>query len=238
MNGAKLANYLAKFSYLRLRSQKAMLSVKSFTFNPFQENTYIVFDDETLDAAIIDPGCSNASEENALAEFISRRNLKVRYLLNTHCHIDHVLGNTFCKNTYQVPLFIHQNEIPILDSVTNYAPTFGINNYQGASPDQFLVEGQTISIGNATLKVIFTPGHAPGHVAFYEEKEGLIIVGDTLFFESIGRTDLPGGNFQTLETTIRTKLYTLPAAVIVYPGHGPKTSIGYEKLNNPFVNAQ
>lgn len=215
-----------------------MLSVKSFTFNPFQENTYIVFDDETLDAAIIDPGCSNSSEESALSEFITRRNLKVKYLLNTHCHIDHVLGNTFCKNTYQVPLHIHSDELPILAAVEAYAATFGITNYQPATADHFLTEGQTITIGNAHLKVLFTPGHAPGHISFYEEKEGIIIVGDTLFFESIGRTDLPGGNFQILETTIRTKLYTLPAAVIVYPGHGPKTSIGYEKLNNPFVNAQ
>ena len=215
-----------------------MLSVKSFTFNPFQENTYIVFDDETLDAAIIDPGCSNTSEEGALSEFISRRNLKVKYLLNTHCHIDHVLGNTFCKNTYRVPLHIHSEELPILAAVEAYAATFGITNYQPATADHFLTEGQTITIGNAHLKVLFTPGHAPGHISFYEEKEGLIIVGDTLFFESIGRTDLPGGNFNTLENTIRTKLYTLPSAVIVYPGHGPKTSIGYEKLNNPFVNAQ
>jgi glyoxylase-like metal-dependent hydrolase (beta-lactamase superfamily II) len=215
-----------------------MLSVKSFTFNPFQENTYIVFDDETLDAAIIDPGCSNSSEESALSEFISRRNLKVKYLLNTHCHIDHVLGNTFCKNTYQVPLHIHSEELPILAAVEAYAATFGITNYQPATADHFLTEGQTITIGNAHLKVLFTPGHAPGHISFYEEKEGIIIVGDTLFFESIGRTDLPGGNFNTLENTIRTKLYTLPSAVIVYPGHGPKTSIGYEKLNNPFVNAQ
>jgi len=213
-----------------------MFTVKAFIFNLFQENTYVVYDDETLHAAIIDPGCSNPEEEATLSDFISRRNLKVQFILNTHCHIDHVLGNYYCKQKYDVPFLMHKLDLPTLYGVKNYSATFGITDYQALEPDGFIEPGSSIILGNCKLQVLFTPGHAPGHVAFYEEREGIIIVGDTLFFESIGRTDLPGGNYETLVSSIHKVLFSLPAAVIVYPGHGPKTSIGYEKMNNPYVS--
>jgi hydroxyacylglutathione hydrolase len=155
-------------------------------------------------------------------------------LLNTHCHIDHVLGNSFVKEKYNVKLYIHQKDEVVLKAVSVYAPNYGFHQYQPAEPDAYLEEGNAITFGNQTLEIIFVPGHSPGHVAFYHRGEKIIIGGDVLFNNSIGRTDLPGGHFDTLINSIHQKLFTLPDDVTVYPGHGPETTLGYEKATNPF----
>jgi len=210
-----------------------MLHIQVFLFNPFQENTYVLYD-ETNEAIIIDPGCYEEDEKKELTEFIRSKHLKVTMLLNTHCHIDHVLGNAFVKTTFKTKLYIHRADEPVLKAVSVYAPNYGFYQYQEATPDAYLTEGDEIILGNQKFAVLFVPGHAPGHVAFYNEKEKVVIGGDVLFQNSIGRTDLPGGDFDTLIKSIHEKLFTLPDSVTVYPGHGPKTTIGYEKITNPF----
>ena len=210
-----------------------MIHIQSFKFNPFEENTYVVYD-ETLEASVIDPGCYEKEEQNLLTDFILAKNLNVKILLNTHCHIDHVLGNDFVKHQYKVPFFIHPTELPVLKAVKTYAPNYGFPRYQEALPDGELREGTRIKFGNSSLEILFLSGHSPGHVGFYESNQKILISGDVLFYHSIGRTDLPGGNLDTLIKNIHQKLFVLPDDVMVYSGHGPITSIGEEKVHNPF----
>ncbi|HTE32295.1 MAG TPA: MBL fold metallo-hydrolase [Chryseolinea sp.] len=211
-----------------------MLQVQSFVFNPFEENTYVLYD-ETKECVIIDPGCYDGDEKKELLDYIQSNELQVKKLLNTHCHVDHVLGNDFVKQTFNVKLFMHELDVPVLKAVNVYAPSYGFYQYQETTPDEFLAEGDKVEFGNQSLSVLFVPGHAPGHIALYSEKDKLVVSGDVLFYNSIGRTDLPGGNFETLMESIRKKLYILPDDVIVFPGHGPKTSIAFEKRSNPFT---
>jgi hydroxyacylglutathione hydrolase len=210
-----------------------MLHIKSFTFNPFAENTFVVFD-ETNNAIIIDPGCSDPNEEAHLAEYIARNTLTIKKLINTHCHIDHVLGNYFIKSTYNAPLIIHSLEEPLLKAVKTYAPNYGFPHYHEVQPDGFLTEDDIVTIGNYEFNVLFVPGHSPGHIALFNKDSKILISGDVLFENSIGRTDLPGGDYDTLIESIQTKLFQLPDEVTVYCGHGPPTTIGYEKKTNPF----
>lgn len=210
-----------------------MISIKSFVFNAFMENTYILYD-ETKECVVIDPGCYDQHERNILSEFIKEKNLKVVKLLNTHCHIDHVLGNDFIKNEYKVYLYIHQLEAATLKSVEVYAPAYGFKNYNATKADLYLSEGVDVTFGDSKLEVIFAPGHAPGHVVFHSVEQNFIIGGDVLFRRSIGRTDLPGGDHETLIKSIKTKLFPLDNDTQVYSGHGDVTSIGYEKKYNPF----
>lgn len=210
-----------------------MLQLQSFAFNPLQENTYVLFD-ETKECVIIDPGCYEREEQYDLADFIETNQLKVVKLLNTHGHVDHVLGNAFVKETYKTKLYIHEQDAATLKAVKVYAPHYGFFQYQEAEPDIYLKEGEPVTFGNQSLDVLFVPGHAPGHVAFYHAASKTLIGGDVLFYNSIGRTDLPGGNYDTLINSIQQKFFTLPDDVTVYPGHGPETTIGYEKKTNPF----
>lgn len=182
----------------------------------------------------MDPGCSDEREQVQLKTFIDQQKLRVKLLLNTHCHIDHVLGNKFVKETYKVNLLIHRTEEPVLKAVEAYAPSYGFHLYQHQPPDGFLEEGDYIKLGNQTFFVLFVPGHSPGHVAFYSEKNRVLMGGDVLFYNSVGRTDMPGGDQDLLINSIHTKLFTLPDHVKVYPGHGPETTIGFEKKTNPF----
>ncbi|MGE9311802.1 MBL fold metallo-hydrolase [Niabella sp. CJ426] len=211
-----------------------MLSVHKFTFNPIQENTYVLYA-ENGDCCVIDPGCYFEEERNELMRFIQSKNLKPVYLLNTHCHLDHVFGNKFVSETWQLPLYLNETEKMVLSFAPKSADIYGLpfENYDGEM--KWLLPGDIISIGDNELKVLFTPGHSPGSVSFYNEKDGYVISGDVLFSGSIGRTDLPGGDYDELERSIKTELYTLPDATKVYSGHGGGTSIGYEKRNNPFV---
>jgi glyoxylase-like metal-dependent hydrolase (beta-lactamase superfamily II) len=211
-----------------------MLSVKSFTFRPVQENTYILYN-EKGDCCIIDPGCYLPKERDDLKTGIEKTNLNPILLLNTHCHLDHVFGNKFVNDTWALPLHIHALEKPVLD----FAPQAGnmwqlpFDNYEG--PLVYIKEGEKIKVGDDELAILLVPGHSPGSIAFYNEAGGFIIGGDVLFRESIGRTDLPGGNYETLLQSIHTHFFTLPDETKVYSGHGPVTTIGYEKRNNPFV---
>lgn len=210
-----------------------MLSIRTFTFNAFSENTYVV-SDETLAAVIIDPGCYTRDEQLELSSFIEAQNLKIAFILNTHCHIDHVLGNHFAKDKYKVPLLLHKIEESQLRAVKNYAPLYGFEGYRETEPDAFVDTKDLISFGNTHWKILFLPGHAPGHIGFYDDHEKILFSGDVLFAGSVGRTDLPGGNFETLIKSIHQHVFTLPDSTVVYPGHGPTTTVGEEKISNPF----
>ena len=213
-----------------------MMQIKAFTFNPFEENTFVLYD-ETGEGIIIDPGCYEQREREALQTFVAEEELTIKHLINTHCHIDHVLGNAWAARTFGLVLTMHRLDLPTLKANEVVGPNYGFAQYEALSPTHFFDDGDTVSFGNTTLEVRFTPGHAPGHVVLYHAPTQVVIGGDVLFRGSIGRTDLPGGDFDTLARSIRHQLYTLPDAVTVYPGHGPETTIGFEKANNPFVPA-
>lgn len=210
-----------------------MSTVKIFPNNPFEENTHIVYDDSGQ-CVIIDPGMSNGAEENAVVNFIKENNLKPVLLLNTHCHIDHILGNKFVFDQYGLKPQYHAGEQPVLDDAPTRAPQFGLRYELSPQPDKYLEETGEVKFGNTTFKLLFAPGHSPASLCFYDEASGFIIGGDVLFRNSVGRSDLPGGNHQLLIKNIEEKLFTLPDSVTVYPGHGIETTIGYEKINNPF----
>ena len=211
-----------------------MIQVKSFTCNPYQENTYLLFD-ETLECVIVDPGMYTGDEQNAVLKYIAEKKLKPVLLLNTHCHIDHVLGNKFVFDTYGLFPQFHKGEETVLNAVVSYAPQMGIRYEISPLPEVYLSENGHIEFGSSKLEIIFAPGHSPAHLCFYCADADFLIGGDVLFYQSIGRTDLPGGNHQQLIQNIKEKLFTLPDNCIVYPGHGPTTTIGYEKQNNPFL---
>jgi hydroxyacylglutathione hydrolase len=211
-----------------------MLTVKSFEFNPVQENTYVLSNQKDA-CMIIDPGCYFGNERLALQEHIEQQGLSPRLLLNTHCHLDHVFGNQFVSTTWDLPLHLHEKEQQVLA----VAPTMGLQwgmpfeNYRG--PLHLLVPGRTIDMDDDHLEILFLPGHSPGSVGFYYPEGGFLIGGDVLFRESIGRTDLPGGDHATLLRSIREQLWPLPDKTVVYPGHGEPTTIGWEKKHNPFL---
>ncbi|MES2628053.1 MAG: MBL fold metallo-hydrolase [Bacteroidota bacterium] len=214
-----------------------MAKIEFLTVNPFQENTYVIFD-ETLECAIIDPGVSNSYEQSMLEQIIDKHQLKPVLLLNTHCHIDHVLGNSYVAKKWNLQLGIHQKDKIMLDAATDRSMNWGIPYDQSPEPGYFITEGETLKFGNTELEVRFVPGHAPGHIVFIDHSSKTVIAGDTLFNGSIGRTDLPFGDFSILEKAIREQLYTLPDDYTVYPGHGPSTTIGQEKTTNPFVKSK
>ena len=210
-----------------------MITVHSFVFNPFSENTYVLYD-ETSECVIIDPGCFSQDERMQITSFITDQNLIPQMVLNTHCHIDHVLGNSFIKKEFGIPLWIPKGEESTFNSVPTYSDMYGFGGYEHAAVDHFVEENEEIGFGNSTLDTIYGPGHSAGHVAYVNEKQKICISGDILFYGSIGRTDLPGGNFETLIKSIHTKLFALNNETIVYSGHGPVTTIGHEKATNPF----
>lgn len=209
------------------------INLHCFTFNAFSENTYIVWDQISKDAWIIDPGCYEKREDQELKNFVIENELQIKFILNTHSHIDHVLGNWFCKQTYNVPLLIAKGEAAGLEAVKSYASSYGFAAYQACEPDGFM--DNTLVLGNNTIQVIEVAGHSVAHVIFYFENQKMIIGGDVLFRESIGRTDLPGGNHNLLINNIKQKLFCFPDTTIVWPGHGPETNIGHEKKYNPYL---
>ena len=212
------------------------MHVKSFVFNPFYENTYLIWDD-TGEALVVDPGCYEKYEQEELQQGIEELGLNIVGVINTHCHIDHVLGNYFAKTTYKCPLWVPRNEVDNYRGVEVYAPQWGIQRFTWVEADQLIDFEGKMTFGHTELEIIYVPGHSPGHVVFYHAPEQKLIGGDVLFRESIGRTDLPGGNHEELLKNIKEKLYTLPGETEVFPGHGPTTTIGYEKTHNPFVRA-
>jgi glyoxylase-like metal-dependent hydrolase (beta-lactamase superfamily II) len=209
-----------------------MVHVEQFTFNGFQENTYVLFDDNGK-GLIVDPGCYERQEESDLLAFIEQRQIEIVAVLNTHAHIDHILGNQFVTSHFGVDLYLHEKDLNTLRSVESYAHVYGFNAYKvSPEPTQFLEDGQLLSFGEIELKVLFTPGHAPGHVVFYCEKGKFVINGDVLFQGSFGRVDLPGGDLETLKKSIFNIMFKLPEETVVYCGHGPSTTIGQEKRSN------
>ena len=212
------------------------MNIKIFTFNQFFENTFII-SDSTNECIIIDPGCYDKNEKQILQDYILSNNLVPTRLINTHCHIDHILGNNFVSKTWDLELEIHHKDIDLLKNSKNIADLYGFVNYENSPiTNKFLVEGDIIEFGKSKLEVLFTPGHAPGHISLYSKNENFIISGDVLFNNSIGRTDLPGGNYNTLIDTIKNKILCLDDSTVVYCGHGPSTTVGKERINNPFLN--
>lgn len=213
-----------------------MLRIVSFTFNGFAENTYLLIDEATRTTAIVDPGAYSRAEQQTLSDYVAQEKLDVKYLLNTHAHIDHVLGNSFVLSAYPgIPFLLHPLDLPTLRAVPTYAGPYGFPAYEPAEPTGELAAGQVIALGESELEVRFAPGHAPGHVVLYDAASGQLVGGDVLFKGSVGRTDLPGGDHNTLLKSIKTELLTLPDATVVHPGHGPATTIGAERTSNPFL---
>jgi glyoxylase-like metal-dependent hydrolase (beta-lactamase superfamily II) len=211
-----------------------MIKVDCFTFNPLQENTYVL-SNEKGDTLIIDPGCYFTAEQETLKKHLQQQHLTAVQLINTHCHLDHVFGNKFIAATYNLELYLHPEEEKMLE----WAPTSGLmwgfsfDNYKG--PLHFLTPGENIYLGNDALKILFTPGHSPGSISLYCAAQRFVISGDVLFMESVGRTDLPGGNHEQLLASIHEQLFVLPDDTVVYSGHGPATTIGHEKKYNPYT---
>ncbi|MFI5221861.1 MAG: MBL fold metallo-hydrolase [Bacteroidia bacterium] len=211
-----------------------MIQVQSFVFNEFQENTYILYD-ETKECVIIDPGCRHDFEQKMLTDFISSKNLKPVKLINTHCHIDHILGNPFVSKKYALELFLHKDELQTYADTGRWAEMFGLVMEKIPEKKIFIDEGDQILFGNSSLDIFFTPGHSVASLTFYNNSEKICISGDVLFRGSIGRTDLPGGNFETLISSIQQKLFSLDDEVKVFSGHGDPTTISFERRTNPFL---
>ena len=211
------------------------MTIKTFTFNPIQENSYLVYD-ETLEAVVIDAGCISKIEKRALQQYIENNNLILKRVLNTHLHFDHQFGNRFLFDTFGIEPEAGKEDEYLLENVIAQTRSFGMDVDEEAQPlGGYITENQEIKFGNTTLKAFHVPGHSPGSMAFYDEKEGVLFAGDVLFRGSIGRTDLPGGDYATLIRSITEKLLPLPDSTVVYSGHGPQTTIGFEKKNNPFL---
>ena len=211
-----------------------MLKIKSFTFNPYQENTYLIFDD-SKEAVVIDPGNYEAYENELISKFIDENKLQLKKIILTHCHLDHCLGNKYLNEKYGAELLIPFDERDLYKNVENIATLFGFANYSHLDENEYLKEKDKIEFGDIKLDVLFLPGHSPGHLAFYFKNDNLCFSGDVLFYNSIGRTDLPGGDHDTLINSIKNKLFLLNPNTIIYPGHGQKTILKNEMKDNPFL---
>ncbi len=212
-----------------------MISVKTFVFNPFRENTYLLVDD-TKECVIIDPGCYDPAEKKILKDYIEKNGFLPKLLLNTHCHLDHIFGNNFVRNTYGIDLCAHKGELQILQLALQTGEMYGTPFREAPSdPDVLLEDGQVLKFGQSELRCIHAPGHSPGSICYYSAADGILFSGDVLFHNSIGRTDLPGGDYETLINSIRSKLLILDDDIKVYPGHEMATSIGHERSTNPFL---
>lgn len=213
-----------------------MLYVKQFTFNMFEVHTYVVYEPTTLEAAIIDPGMINGNEIKELDEFIATNHLTVKHLINTHLHIDHALGDGYVRNKYGVQVKGHIDDGFLGENIPSQASMFGLDIDAGEiSVEINLKEGETVMIGNEGLRIIHVPGHSPGSIVLYSPANHFLIGGDVIFKNSIGRTDLPGGSQRALLDNINKKILTLPPQTVIYPGHGPVTTVGDESTYNPFL---
>lgn len=212
------------------------MKVAIFQFSLFGINTYVVYDPAIKECVIIDPGMINREEEKAMTEFIRKNSLIVDSVINTHLHIDHAVGNSFLKKEYDTTVLANDADLPLGERMQQQAQMFGLTgSFQGIEVTQFIKAGDRIKVGDGELEVIEVPGHSRGSVALYDREDGFVIVGDALFQGSIGRTDLPGGDYPTLISSIKNGLLTLPDNTIVYPGHGSPTTIGEEKRFNPYL---
>jgi hydroxyacylglutathione hydrolase len=232
------------FLFLSLKAQTnskklkflPMINIKTFVFNPFQENTYILSDD-SKECIIVDSGCYTYDEQKELVDYIESNSLKPKYIVNTHGHVDHVLGNAFVKNQFNIDILGHPEDLPLMQSATKHALMYGLSIDDVPSIDKYINHDDIIEFGNSQLKVIHTPGHSRGGICLYSANDEFIITGDTLFKSSIGRTDLPGGDYDTLIASITDNLLSLNPKIKIYPGHGDPSSLEWEQVNNPFLNA-
>lgn len=211
-----------------------MLQIECFTFNPFQENTYLLIN-EDKECWIIDPGMYETEEVSQLKAYINDHKLTPVAIINTHTHLDHIFGVNALKDSYNIPFGIHEKDLPVLNGAAGSAMLFGFSFPHIPKPDFYIDDAKPLALKNDVLEVRFTPGHSPGSISFYYPRGNWVVNGDVLFNGSIGRTDLPGGNFQTLVNSIRTQLFTLPGNTIVYSGHGPSTFVAHEMKHNPFL---
>ncbi|HEX3006416.1 MAG TPA: MBL fold metallo-hydrolase [Bacteroidales bacterium] len=212
-----------------------MIKIKTLIFNPFQENTYLLFD-ETNECVIVDAGCYTAQEFDQLVTFIEKNDLRPMKLVNTHCHVDHVLGIARMMDKYKIPFEAHRNEDNIIGEAVLHGKVFGFQLEQPPFPTGYLKEGDEVKVGNSALKVLEVPGHSQGSIALYSSEGEFVITGDALFRGSIGRTDLTGGDYNQLMNSIYKKLLVLDRSTKVYPGHGPSSTIGEEIMTNPFLS--
>ena len=213
---------------------KTPFRIAQFTFNAFSENTYIIADSAGA-AVIIDPGMTDASEDSILFDYIAEEQLTPKLILNTHCHLDHILGNSATAERYGIEMRCHAKELPVIERAASTSLMFGIPYRASVLPSSTIEEGETITVGELKFETLFVPGHAPGHLAFVCHEERVVFSGDVLFKGSVGRVDLPGCNAADLVHAIQTKRYALPDDYVVYSGHGPHTTIGEEKRENFFV---
>lgn len=211
------------------------MKIQKFTHSPFQENTYIVWNEETKETIIIDPSCLSKSEELEIENFVISNDLNVKYLFNTHGHLDHLFGNSFIRSRFSPVHFAPEKDMPLFERAEEQAKSFGLKMKKSPNPDFYFNESEILNIIGTEIKLIFTPGHTPGEFCIYFPNENICFTGDVLFKESIGRTDLWGGNYETLMNSINSKLLILPDETTIYAGHGEKSTIQYEKLNNPFL---
>lgn len=212
-----------------------MLTIQSFTFNPFAENMYLIIDSTTQECLIVDPGMMTAQENKVLDEYLSKQQLTPKAIINTHAHIDHILGVQWMKDKYGIPFILHKKEESVLASGLQTATMYGLPLGQIPAVNEWIEDETNYTFNGEEMHILFTPGHSPGSISFYYPAGKWVVSGDVLFQESIGRTDLPGGDFETLKNSIQQKLYTLPEETLVYAGHGAPTTIAHEKQFNPFV---
>lgn len=221
---------------LNVKHKDSVMNIKVFEFNPVSENTYILYD-QTHECVIIDAGCFYPTEKATLTSFIAENNLKVKHLLNTHLHFDHIFGNSFVEEQYGVQTEANAGDEFLLDQLSAQLQMFGFDPNETKRPHigTYLNEGDVVTFGNQKLQILHVPGHSAGSLVFYNQEANVLLVGDVLFKGSIGRTDLPGGNYEQLIEGIKSKLLTLPPHTLAYSGHGPSTTIAYEIAHNPFL---
>lgn len=210
------------------------MRIQTFTFNPFEENTYVI-SDESKECVIIDPGCYTREEKREIQQYIENEGLIPVKILLTHAHIDHVLGNNFLTGKYNIPIQMSFIETDMMQAAVEYGKMWGIAVEPSPSPQIGVSEPEEVTFGKTKLKAFFTPGHSPGSFSYLHTESKNLFSGDVLFMQSIGRTDLPGGDYQTLINSITEKLLVLDDDIVVYPGHGPATTIGAERRMNPFL---
>jgi glyoxylase-like metal-dependent hydrolase (beta-lactamase superfamily II) len=227
-------NIIDNFALKQIFYQTFMIEIKKFVFSAFGVNGFVLFD-ETGECILVDTACVSNEEKKQLETFIAEKHLTPAMLVNTHLHVDHVLGNNYLCGKYNIGFYAHKDGLPLLEMAPQYSAMFGFNIESVIGPTEFLEEGDVVKFGNSKLKVIYTPGHADGSICLISDANKFVITGDVLFANSIGRTDLPTGDFELLRNSIYQKLFTLPGEYQVLPGHGPETTIGHEKLNNPFL---
>jgi hydroxyacylglutathione hydrolase len=212
-----------------------MFKIRKFIVNPLQENSFII-SDETGECIFIDPGFYFPEERERVKIYVSDNDLRPVLIANTHCHFDHIMGVEFLRKEYNIPFMAHHDDAFWVENAVDQGKMFGFSIDPVNMPDSFFSDQGTVKFGNSMLSIIHIPGHSPGHVVFYSREEKLLITGDVLFYGGIGRTDFPGGDFQTLISGIRNKLLSLPPEIKVLCGHGPDTTLGREKSSNPFLN--